>query len=135
MIGDALYSLAMGQTAITDLIGDRLYAVMLPQGLKTFPAAAYRINHDKPNYSFDGNKYDYVFTDLFAYGHLEGDGYNDCVSVWNALRYSLEGQTGTFGSIAVTDIRYMDSGNEDFIDNLKLFTKQLELRISFINNN
>lgn len=128
----ALIAMANSKTAITNLIGSspmRLYPILLPQGLSTFPAAAFRVNNNVPHDDFDGaSTHDFGHIDLWGYGKT----YAEADKVWDTFRTELTDTTGVFAGIEITGVRYIDSGQEDYLDDLELYTKQLELSIDYL---
>lgn len=125
-----LVALIKSKTAITDLIGTsptRLYPLKLPQET-SYPAVAYRVNSNDDRSTFDGaSTYDFAFVDLFCYGKT----YDSVSELWETLRTELEDSVGTFGGVNITHVWYVNSGAEDYLDELELETKQLELKIGY----
>lgn len=130
-IDHGLVALVKTKTAITDVIGSspmRFYPVKLKQD-QTVPAVAYRFFNNEDRSTFDGaSTYDFAYVDLQCYGKS----YADVNNLWNILRSELEDSTGTFNSVVIDHVWYMDSGVEGYIESLELETKQLELKIGYI---
>lgn len=126
-----LVALVKSKTAITNLIGTtptRFYPNQLPQGLADFPASTYRIVDVDPRSSFDGgSKYDFAFVDIHCYGRS----YGEATELWQTMRSELEDSVGTFNTIEIDHVWYMNSGQEDYLEDLDLETKQLELKIAY----
>lgn len=124
--------MANSKAPITNLIGTspmRLFPILLPQGLADFPAAAFRVNNNIPHDDFDGaSTHDFGHVDLWSYGKT----YGESVEVWETIRTELTDTIGTFSGIEITGVRYIDSGQEDYLDDLELYTKQLELSIDYL---
>lgn len=127
-----LVGLVESNSAITDLIGTsptRFYPRKLPQGLSTFPAVAFKVVGIDDRATMDSpSKYDYANVDLHCYGRT----YSDVNDLWETLRKQLEYQEGTYNSVQIDDVIYMDSGQEDYLEDLRLWTKLLELKIAYI---
>lgn len=126
-----LVALVKSKTAITDLIGTaptRFFPRELPQGLGSFPASAFRFVDTDPRDTFEGGStYDFAFVDIFCYGRNSEDVFN----LWAVMRKELEDSVGTFNAVEIDHVWYMPSGVEDYIPELELETKQLELKIAY----
>lgn len=130
-----LVALINSKTAITDVIGNRFYPRILPQGLSTFPAATFRVNNNIDHSDFDGaSRYDFAFIDIWCYAKKDPSGYAKANELYELFRKELEESSGTYNGVEIEYVKYMPSGAEDYLDNLELYSKQLELRISYKRN-
>lgn len=124
-----LVALVSSKAAITDAIGARFYPRKLPQGLSEFPSATYRVVDETGNPPLNGvSAFDFVPTDIQCYGRT----YDEAGELFKLLRKELEKSKGTFSGVQIEDVVYIDSGAEDYLEELDLYTKQLELRIDYI---
>lgn len=127
-----LVALVKSKTAITDLIGSgnncRFYAREIPQGTATYPAAAFRtVDIQDTSDSDGGSDYDFGFVDIHCYGESYGSAHN----LFETMRDNLEDQSGTYGGVVIHHVWYVPSGMDDYLNELELYTKQLELKIAY----
>jgi hypothetical protein len=115
---------------ITALIGTspmRIFPVLLPQALTNFPAIAYREVFNEPSNTFDGaSTYDYHTIDFHFYGKT----YSSMKTLYETFRSEIEDSVGTYDSVQIDHVWYQGSGLEDYLDDLLLWTKHMELKIS-----
>jgi hypothetical protein len=127
MIWKGIIGLASSKTAITDQIGSspmRLFPILLPQGLTTFPAVAGKVVVNRQTIDFDGaSDFDYVPYDFHCYGRT----IKDAEETATIFRNELEGENGTYNTIEFNDVRFSDSGSDDYLDDLELFTYSIEI--------
>lgn len=127
----ALFALIKSKTAITDLIGAgddcRFYPNKLPQRMKTFPAATFRLNDIQPTNSFDGaSTYDFNMIDMHCYGRTE----DEAGELAETIRSEIEETVGTFASIEIDHIWFKGGGDGDFLEEAELYTRQIEFKIA-----
>lgn len=127
---EGLVELVRSKTNITNVIGTdpmRFYPVMLPQGESTFPAVVFRSMPIQDNKSFDGaSTYDFHYFDIFFYGRT----FTSAEDIFETFRTEIEDVEGTFGGVVIDHVWFQPSGIEDYIDDLKLYTKQGEYKIA-----
>ena len=126
---EGLIGLINSKTPITDLIDDRIYPKILPQGLKDYPSVTYKVigTTDNPDLN-NPSGHDFVSVDFQCYGKTD----IEAETVYDTMREELEQSSGTFRGVEITGVQYMPSGADDYLEDLKVFTKQLELRIDYI---
>ena len=126
-----LVALVKSKTAITDLIGSnptRFYPRMLPQGLSTFPAGTFRmVDNIDTSDSNGASTYDFAMIDIHSYGRT----YGDAEGLYEAMRTALVDENGVYAGIDLDYVWYSPSGDEDYLDDLQLYTKRLELKIAY----
>ena len=124
-------SLIKSKAAITSLIGNspsRIYPNVLPQGVSG-DALVYRTVSNIGNPSFDGaSKMDFMMADFIAYSDTKS-GVENLVSV---LRNNIEDESGTYSGVNIQNVRYEDSGSDDWLDDINKYTKQIEFQISIM---
>jgi len=98
MITDHLYSFLNAQTAITDLVGTRMYPVILP-AQPTYPALTFRDSDHELDEDFDGMGSP-VESNYFI--DAWGSTYAEATSVADAVRSSLNNTRGNFGGIQIS---------------------------------
>lgn len=117
------------KTAITDIIGTspvRLYPNVLPQGVTSFPAMAYRTVSINGNPSFDGaSRLDFNMLEFIAYGTK-----TQVENLIDVTRTQMEDTRGTFSGTVIKNVRYVDSGGDDWLDTIEKFTKSIEFKVS-----
>jgi len=122
-------TLIKSKAAITGLIGTtpaRIYPGVLPQGV-TGDALAYRTVSNVGNPTFDGaSVIDFMMADFVAYSDTKA-GVENLVSV---LRNNIEDESGTYSGVQIQNVRYVDSGADDWMDSTKKYSKQIEFQIS-----
>ena len=122
-------SLIKSKAAITSLIGNspsRIYPNVLPQGVSG-DALVYRTVSNIGNPSFDGaSRMDFMMADFIAYSDTRS-GVENLVSV---LRNNIEDESGTYSGVNIQNVRYEDSGGDDWLDDINKYTKQAEFQIS-----
>lgn len=111
-LGKYLYGKLTSVTAITDLVGQNIYPVFLPQQA-TYPCIVYMVNsapldnnmkgeaayHDRATVTF------HIWAD-----HAQGQqGYDDLDAIDVALRAALDRVTGTVSGITVESCKYLGS--------------------------
>lgn len=127
---NGLVALVTSKSNITALIGTspmRFFPIFLPQGLSTFPAIAYRELPTEPINTFDGaSTYDYHYLDIHFYAKT----YPEVKTLFETFRTEIEDTVGTYDSVQIDHIWFQGSGLEDYLDDLKLWTKHMELKIA-----
>ena len=122
-------TLIKSKAAITALIGtspSRIYPNVLPQGVSG-DALVYRTVSNVGNPNFDGaSRMDFLMADFIAYSDTKS-GAENLVSV---LRNNIEDESGTHSGVKIENVRYGDSGGDDWLDDIKKYTKQIEFQIS-----
>lgn len=134
MIWQGIIGLASSKTAITNKIGSspmRMYAVQLPQGQTNFPSVAGRIISNVQTKDFDENndQFDFVSYDFHCYGKY----LSDAQETARILRDELVGASGTYNGIEFNDVRFRDSGADDYLEDLELYTYSIEMTFNVRN--
>jgi len=126
---NAFITLVKSKAGITNLIGSspaRIYPVVLKQNT-AYPAIAFSVISLIPHNTFDGGStYDFYMIDLQFYDQ----DYDDVKTLFDTFRTQIEDSTGTYSSIEIDHVWYMGSGGEDYIDDLHVYTKHMELKIA-----
>lgn len=129
-IWPGIWTMINGKTAITDLIGSdpmRFYPDILPQGQSTFPAVVYSTNVIVSHPTFDGaSRIDFNMVDFHAYADTK----SEVEDVIDTFRDELEDTSGTFSSLVIKNVRYVDSGGDDWLDDIEKRTKSIEFQIT-----
>jgi hypothetical protein len=128
-IWPGIISLIESKTAITDLIGNpmRLYPDVVAQGTKTYPALEYSTNVIVGHPTFDGaSRIDFNFVRFHAFGQTKSQVEN----LISTLRNEMEDESGTYNGLQIRDVRYVDSGADDYLDGIEKHTKMIEFQIT-----
>lgn len=127
---EGFITLVKAKSNITDIIGtspSRIFPVILPQKNTTFPAITFKVNTINPANTFDGGStYDEYYMDLFFYGRT----IDSIKDLFDTFRSEIEDSTGTYNSVEIEHIWFIEGGDEDYLDNLDLWTKRMELKIT-----
>jgi len=127
---EGLKALVATKTNITDLIGTspmRFWPIFLLQKNKLFPAITFRELPIDPTNTFDGGStYDFHHLDIHFYART----YPEVKILFDTFRTEIEDTVGTYNSVEIDHIWFQTSGLEDYIDELKLWTKHMELKIA-----
>ncbi len=126
---EGLVALVATKSAITDLIGTdpmRMDPVFLPQK-KTYPAITFKEMPLEPTNTFDGaSTYDFHHLDIHFYAKT----YDVVNNIFDVFRTEIEDSVGTFAGVNIDHVWFVASGMEDYIDDYKYWTKQMELKIA-----
>ena len=127
---EGLVALVKTKSNITSIIGSspaRIYPIFLPAGLTTYPSITFRVINIEDNKTFDGaSTYDFVYVDIFFYGATA----KAAKDLSETFRTEIEDTVGTYASVQIDHIWFNGGGAEDYLDDLKLYTKQLEFKIA-----
>jgi hypothetical protein len=127
---NGLKALVATKTNITDLIGTapmRFFPIFIPQKNTVFPAIAYKELPTDPVNTFDGGStYDFHRLDIHFYART----YPEVKTLFETFRTEIEDTVGTYDSVEIDHIWFQPSGMEDYLDELKLWTKHMELKIA-----
>lgn len=130
MIWKGIIALCASKTAITDVIGSspiRLYPILLPQGLTTFPAVAGRTLNTVPTDDFDEESdFDFTPVDFHFYAKTKGEAEETAI----LFRQELNGAEGTFSGVEFNDTRFIPSGSDGYLDDLELYTYSIEFNFN-----
>lgn len=113
------------KSALVTELGTRVYPLRLAQGTN-YPAATYRTVSQIGNRSFDGpSRYDFNMLEF----HVYADKKADVDRIIALLRTELEGTFGTFNSLVINGISFIDSGGDDYLEDLEKHTKSIEFKV------
>lgn len=115
--GQYIYAKLAATTAVTNLVGTRIYPIYMPQQA-TYPAIVFSVD----NAPLDGNMKDLpayhdratVTFNFWADVEQGADGYAALDNIDAAVRTALDFVTGTAGSVVVEGCKYI--GSTDGID-------------------
>ncbi len=99
MIGKAIYSILSNTSAVTDIVGAKIYPVVIPEKTEA-PAVAWRVRAT-PEYSKSGNPYDECNVDVMCFAR----DYDDVVDLFLAVRAALENVRGVYNGVGIIGSR------------------------------
>lgn len=103
-IGDAIYNILSNDSGVTNLVSTRIYPNQIAQGVE-FPVIRYNVISDDPSDNKDGvSKLDQIRIQVDCFGATSKSA-ND---VADAVRSALDRTSGTFNSVIVQSIQFLD---------------------------
>lgn len=126
MIGKYIYEVLTDVTAITNLVGTRIYPIAAP--LETaVPYITYRTTSIEPR---DGAKDGpaqkdnyFVAFNIFESPEKPDEALENIETLFDAVRVALEWQAGTVGGVTVEQCIYLPSGSDEIDDTTGLIFK------------
>ena len=120
MIGIALYTALTASSSITDVVGQNIYPVAIPQAV-TGPCIVYAIGSSLPNPTKDGpSTLDTVLCDVFCIAKH----YAVVDSLAETIRTTLEAYTAS----EIQSIRYQTE-SDDFDQETEQYIRQIQFKI------
>lgn len=93
---------------------------------EVFPAATYRMVSQIGNRTFDGaSEYDFNMLEIHVYAEL----IDDVERIVGLIRREIEDTTGTFAGVVINGISYVDSGGNEYSDELEKHIKSIEFKV------
>ena len=121
---DALYTKLTGTTAVSDLVGDRVYPAPLPQNIAD-PCISFQRIDTPREYSLTG------YANL-ASPRIQVDcwaeTYEGATALANAVRQAVQGFSGDIGSVTVYAVFVVDE-RDSYEENSRSFRRSLDLQI------
>lgn len=112
-----IYTYLAAQTALTDLVGTRIYMMNAPQNT-AFPYVVYRKVAASPDYAMGGQSgLQQAWFEFFVYDDL----YATVLAVVEQLRQELSGYHGTMGT-TVVDWVTLEGENDEYLDDTGVHT-------------
>ena len=126
-IGKAIYGLLSGQSAITNIVGSRIYPVSVPQ-FADFPFVVYTTTDTEMTMTKDGSSPLDVITvqiDMYA------NDFETNTTLAGAIRSTLDFYTGTINGQAIQRITMTNSSDGDYNAELEVFysTQDYQIRL------
>jgi len=126
MIGIAINSILTGSTALTNLVGSKIYPYAIDEG-ELLPAVIFSINSVQPQYEKGGVYWDEAIVEVASFDY----DYKSCVSISEAVRGSLENYKGTVSSVEIVRARVSNiSEAYDFDTNTFISKISFNLKIN-----
>ena len=117
MIAANLRAYIVAQSAITSLVEQRVYPVILPQKV-TMPAISYREDSHDLDETFDGQT---GLTESFYMVDAFGSTYSEATDVGDAIRAALKNHKGDLGGIGVSKISLVNGPETVYEDEVEAY--------------
>lgn len=132
---EGLRTYLVSRTAITALVGQRIYAVRLPQAWGSPAITFQRISADRDRNipeGPDGRAWERIQIDVWA-RHMQAgvDAYDQVRDIADALRTELDGYTGLLGAVVAGPI-ILESDRDLYEDETGVFRASLDFTISHL---
>lgn len=124
LLPKAIYSTLAGTTAITDLVGSRIFPIVADFGTD-FPYIAFSAGNITPYYSKDGSYEDDAVVEFV----VAGDDYYNVLTIANEVRRAFEGVTISLEEFDVTEAM-LTAVSEAYDDQAQCFIKRLSFTFS-----
>lgn len=119
-VGKEIYSLLNGSSLLTDIVGSKIYPIIVEKET-TYPFIVYKRSNIVPNYTKDFHFKDEVIIDVIC---VSND-YSESVDIASMVRDILEDKRFT----GIESIK-LESADEDFIDDAYIQTLSFNLTIT-----
>lgn len=108
-----LYAYITGSSVITGLVSDRVFPNAIPPG-DAFPCITFnRIGSEQPHHLTAAAVVQSARIQIDCWGKdPDGDGYEDCANIAEALRNRLDGYRGAMGSVTVKTCHLHDQRDD-----------------------
>lgn len=100
MIGKVVYNLLSNASAVTDIVGTKIYPEIAPEGTEA-PAIIYDVQNIEPQYGGSGQTHDLSSVDIDCF-HQD---YTDSVDLMVAVRAAVESKSGTYNTVTIQKSR------------------------------
>lgn len=112
------------EKAVTRYVGNRIFPVVAPLGVESFPFIGYDMTGGTGDSTKDGTTDD-VASVRFS---VVAKSYEEAILIGNAVRYAFEGKTAVYEEFAVTECANV-TYNDEYIDDFGAYA--LDLNIDF----
>ena len=108
--------------AVTSKVGNRIYPLVVPQGVEIYPFICYDMNGGTGESTKDGllDDADSVNVSVIA------KTYEEAITIGNAVRYAFEGKTAKYDEFSVTECANV-TYNDEYIDALDCYAINLSM--------
>ena len=108
--------------AVTSLVGNRIYPLVVPQGVEVYPFICYDMSGGSGDSTKDGIVDDVASVNI----SIIAKKYEDAILIGNAVRYALEGKTAKYEEFSVTECANV-TYNDEYIDALDCYAMNLSM--------
>lgn len=124
---EAVFEILTSETAITNEVGQRVFAGERDSNAD-FPLLVFKIINAPIINNWDGMVDDIDVTyDVFVYGKT----YAQTEKIIQLLKNKISGKSGTFANKQVRFVKIESLNNDDFLEDLEVYTNSLEMKVEF----
>lgn len=119
-VGKEIYSLLNGSSSLTDIVGSKIYPIIVEKET-TYPFIVYKRSNIIPDYTKDFHFKDEVIIDIICVSN----NYSESINIASIVRNILEDKR-----FADIESIKLESADEDFIENAYIQTLSFNLTIT-----
>ena len=108
--------------AVTRMVGNRIYPLVVPQGVEVYPFICYDMNGGMGDSTKDGSVDDVASVNL----SVIAKNYEEAIVLGNAVRYAFDGVTAEYEEFSVKECMNM-SYNDEYIDGIDAYALNLSM--------
>lgn len=109
-------------TDVTKFVQNRIYPLVVPQGVETYPFICYDVSGASGDDTKDGVVDDVATVNIAVIAKT----YEDAIILGNSVRYALEGKTAEYAELDVTECMNM-AYNDEYIEALDAYAVNLSM--------
>lgn len=109
-------------TDVTKFVKNRIYPLVVPQGVETYPFICYDISGASGDETKDGVVDDMATVNIAVIAKT----YEEAIVLGNSVRYALDGKSVEYDEFAVTECMNI-SYNDEYIDALDAYAVNLSI--------
>lgn len=122
---DTIYELITSISEVQNKINGRCSPIK--RETDTFPAITFRKVFAAREYNFDGKGPTEQSFDVFIYSKT----YSELQEIGTLLENKLSQTSGSFGNHYVEDVRVEEFGNDDWLEDINVYTDRVEIKVRF----
>ena len=107
---------------VTKFVQNRIYPLVVPQGVETYPFICYDVSGASGDDTKDGVVDDVATVNIAVIAKT----YEDAIILGNSVRYALEGKTAEYAEMDVTECMNM-AYNDEYIEALDAYAVNLSM--------
>lgn len=108
--------------AVTSKVGNRIYPLVVPQGVEVYPFICYDMNGGTGDSTKDGLLDDVASVNVAVIAKS----YEEAIIIGNEVRYAFEGKTAKYNEFSVTECANV-TYNDEYIDALDCYAINLSM--------
>lgn len=108
--------------AVAQMVGNRIYPLVVPQGVEIYPFICYDMSGGTGDSTKDGIVDDVATVNISVISKK----YEDAIRIGNAVRYAFEGKTADYEDFSVTECSNV-TYNDEYIDALDCYAMNLSM--------
>lgn len=107
---------------VTKFVKNRIYPLVVPQGVETYPFICYDVSGASGDETKDGVVDDMATVNIAVIAKT----YEEAIVLGNSVRYALDGKSSEYDEFAVTECMNI-SYNDEYIDALDAYAVNLSI--------